>query len=64
MSEVMAKVAAQNIATDIKGDESLYKRIISGNTRYVYSGRLESGVAMLSDQILEPRNHEILFPGP
>lgn len=65
MSEVMAKVAAQNIAADIKGDESLHKELpfpeIQGMC-ILDAGN--QGVVMLSDHILEPRKHEILIPGP
>ena len=65
MSEVMAKVAAQNIAADIKGDKSLHKELpfpeIQGMC-ILDAGN--QGVVMLSDHILEPRQHEILVPGP
>ncbi len=63
MSEVMAKVAAHNVAADITGGEPKelpFNQVMA--LCIMDAGK--QGVIMLSDHVFRPRRFEILLPGP
>ena len=63
MSEVMAKVAAHNIAAEITGKPPKELPFPNINALCVMDAG-QQGVIMLSDRVFRPRKYEILIPGP
>jgi hypothetical protein len=63
MSEVMAKVAAQNIAADITGGEHVEKPFGEISALCIMDAGTQ-GVFMVGDHIFRPRQREWLIPGP
>jgi sulfide:quinone oxidoreductase len=63
MSEVMAKVAAQNIAADITGGEHVEKPFGEISALCIMDAGTQ-GVFMVGDHIFRPREREWLIPGP
>jgi sulfide:quinone oxidoreductase len=63
MSEVMAKVAAHNIAADITGGEPKELPFAHIHAMCIMDAG-KQGVILLSDHIFRPRSFELLLPGP
>ncbi|HEX2923532.1 MAG TPA: FAD/NAD(P)-binding oxidoreductase [Chloroflexota bacterium] len=63
MSEVMAKVAAHNIAADILGWEHKDLPFADINALCIMDAGTQ-GVVLLSDRVFKPRKFELLIPGP
>jgi sulfide:quinone oxidoreductase len=63
MSEVMAKVAAHNIAAEITGKPPKELPFSDVSALCVMDAG-QQGVIMLSDRVFRPRKYEILIPGP
>ena len=78
MSEVMAKIAAHNIITDIEDRDCGYGHASVSRAGHHHHEELpfpqihglcimdagKQGVIMLSDHIFAPRKFQILIPGP
>lgn len=63
MSEVMAKIAAHNIAAEITGKPPKELSFPDINALCIMDAG-NQGVIMISDRIFAPRKYEILIPGP
>ncbi len=63
MSEVMAKVAAHNIAAEITGGRPKEKPFAKIPALCIMDAG-KQGVILLSDRIFRPRRIELLIPGP
>ncbi len=63
MSEVMARVAAHNIAADITGGKPKELPFSEIQALCIMDAGTQ-GVIMLSDHVFRPRRYELLVPGP
>lgn len=63
-AETMAKVAAQNIAAQIKGDPPHEEKEFGEIPALCIMDAGNMGVLILSDKMLPPRKFELLIPGP
>ncbi|MCL6641748.1 MAG: NAD(P)/FAD-dependent oxidoreductase, partial [Candidatus Bipolaricaulota bacterium] len=63
-AETMAKVAAHNIAAQIKGDPPHEEKEFGEIPALCVMDAGNMGVMILSDKMLPPRKFELLIPGP
>lgn len=63
-AEVMAKVAAHNIASKIRGEEPHEEKEFGKIPAICVMDAGNMGVMILSDSMLPPHKHEALIPGP
>jgi NADH dehydrogenase FAD-containing subunit len=63
-SEVMARVAAHNIASEIKGKPPTEEKAFGDIPAVCVMDAGNMGVMIFSDKMLPPRKHELLIPGP
>jgi sulfide:quinone oxidoreductase len=63
-SEVMASVAAHNIAAHIEGRPSTRERAFGDIPAVCVMDAGNMGVMIFSEKMLPPRKHQLLIPGP
>lgn len=63
-SETMAHVAADNIASQIKGEEPKEHKEFGDIRAMCIMDAGDNGVIILADKMLPPRKHGIMIPGP
>jgi sulfide:quinone oxidoreductase len=63
-AETMARVAAENIASQIRGQEPTKEENFADIPALCIMDAGNNGVAILADKMLPPRKHGVLIPGP
>jgi len=63
-SEVMARVAAHNVAAHIEGKPSAKEKAFGDIPAVCVMDAGNMGVMIFSEKMLPPRKHELLIPGP
>ncbi|WP_165372564.1 NAD(P)/FAD-dependent oxidoreductase [Nocardioides iriomotensis] len=63
-TEVMAHVAARNIAAQIRGEEPTDEKAFGDIKAICVMDAGNNGVVILADKMLPPRKHGVLIPGP
>jgi sulfide:quinone oxidoreductase len=63
-AETMARVAAENIASQIRGAEPTREENFADIPALCIMDAGNNGVAILADKMLPPRKHGVLIPGP
>jgi len=63
-AEIMAKIAAHNIAAEIKGEEPKEEKAFGDMPAVCVMDAGNMGVMILGDKMLPPRKFEAMIPGP
>jgi sulfide:quinone oxidoreductase len=63
-TEVMAQVAARNIAAQVRGEEPTEEKAFGDIKAICVMDAGNNGVVILADKMLPPRKHGVLIPGP
>jgi sulfide:quinone oxidoreductase len=63
-AETMAHVAAENIASQIRGDEPVREESFGEMPAICIMDAGNNGVTILADRMLPPRKHGVMIPGP
>lgn len=63
-AETMAHVAAQNIASQIRGEEPARREGFGDIPAVCIMDAGNNGVVILADKMLPPRKHAVMIPGP
>jgi NADH dehydrogenase FAD-containing subunit len=63
-AETMARVAAENIVSQIRGREPIKEENFGDIPALCIMDAGNNGVAILADKMLPPRKHGVLIPGP
>ena len=63
-TEVMAHVAAANIAAQVRGDHPAAAKAFGDIKAVCVMDAGNNGVVILADKMLPPRKHSVLIPGP
>ena len=63
-TEVMAQVAARNIAAQVRGEDPTVQKSFGDIKAVCVMDAGNNGVIILADRMLPPRKHGVLIPGP
>lgn len=63
-AETMAHVAAENIASQIRGEEPTKEENFGDIPAVCIMDAATNGVVILADKMLPPRKHGVMVPGP
>ena len=63
-TEVMARIAAQNVVHQIKGEQPAEHKEFADMKAICVMDAGNNGVMILADKMLPPRKHSVMVPGP